>query len=569
MPVRPFAIAAAICGGLAVQTAHADTALLLVNDRYAHAQNLRDARPVEDLRADLLDAGFDVITVSDGDGANLRDGVARLMETGEQERILIAAVGHFVRSHSDSWLLGTQADEPSLATVGGYGFSLSVLMEVAANAPGQAVVMVGLERRRIALGAGVSTGIGGIDPPQGVTVLAGAPDDLAAFASSYLLVPGTDLTEAVDDAGTLRAFGFLSRDVPFIPARVAAPTPGQLPEIPQTPTQPSADEVALWNAAEELDTVGAYRAYLTRYPNGFFALDAGARVDRFETDPTALAEAAEEALSLSRDQRQHIQRSLTVLDFNTRGIDGIFGSGTRNAIRGWQSSRGFAVTGYLDAPQVTTLGEQASDRVAELEQAAREAQEAQDRADRAFWQVTGQGATEDGLRTYLDRYPDGIFAEQAEQRLDQYDRAARAEAEARDRAAWDVARTTDTVPALQGYLTGNPSGAFRDQAQARINQLTGAGGTYTPQQIAQFEAIEAQMNLPPVTRSLMEQRLTALGLEPGRIDGRFDDSTRRAIRRYQQARGMDVTGYLNQVVAVRLLAETVGVILQPRQLGGQ
>ncbi|WP_461429188.1 peptidoglycan-binding domain-containing protein [Gymnodinialimonas sp.] len=566
MSFRPLAVAAALFSGLTAQAALADTALLMVNDRYAHAQNLRDARPVENLRARLLDAGFNVIVVSDGDGADLREGLSRLLQSGEEERILIAAVGHFARSTTDCWLLGSQANQPSLATVGGDGLSLSVLMEVAANAPGRSIVMLGLERRRIELGPGVSAGVGRIDAPQGVTVLAGAPDDLAAFATNYVLIPGTDMTEAVAQAGNLRAFGFLSSTVPFVPQATVARPPEQPPVQPPSPTQPGADETALWNAALELDTVGAYRAYLARYPNGFFSVDARARVNAFENDPTAIARAAEEALGLDRNQRQQIQRSLSILEYDTRGIDGIFGTGTRNAIRGWQASRGFTVTGYLDGPQVNALGQQAAVRAAELEEAARQAQEAQERADRAYWQVTGQGASEDGLRAYLDRYPDGLFAEQAEARLDEFERIARAEAEARDRAAWDVARTTDTVQALRAYLNENPNGAFRQQARARIDQLTGNGGGLTPQQIAQLEAQEAALNLPPVTRSLIEQRLTVLGLEPGRVDGRFNNRTRRAIRRYQQARGMDVTGYLNQAVVVRLLAETVGGILQQNGL---
>lgn len=562
MTLRPLALLAALFSGFTAQVAQADTALLLVNDRYPHAQNLRQARPVEQLQARLRDAGFDVITVSDGDGGNMREGLLRLLQADEDERILIAAVGHFARSSSETWLLGSHVNQPSLASVGADGLSLSVLLEVASAAPGQAVVMLGLERRRIDLGVGLGVGVGRIDAPQGVTVLAGSPEDLATFSASYLLVPGTDLAQTLTESHGLRAFGFLSSAVPFIPAATVVPGPNQPPTIPPAQTQPSADENALWGAAVELDTVGAYRAYLARYPYGFFAVDARARVNEFENDPVALAQAAEAALGLNRQQRQQIQRSLSILEFDTNGIDGIFGGGTRNAIRGWQSSRGFIVTSYLDGPQINALGQQASVRAAELEEAARQAREAQERADRAYWQVTGQGSTEEGLRAYLERYPDGLYAEQAEQRIDQIERAARAEAEARDRAAWDVARGADTVPALRGYLNDFPNGAFRQQARARIDQLTGGGGGLTPQQIAQLEAREAALNLPAVTRSLIEQRLHVLGLEPGRIDGRFNNRTRRAIRRYQQARGLDVTGYLNQTVVVRLLAETVSGILQ-------
>jgi peptidoglycan hydrolase-like protein with peptidoglycan-binding domain len=55
---------------------------------------------------------------------------------------------------------------------------------------------------------------------------------------------------------------------------------------------------------------------------------------------------------------------------------------------------------------------------------------------------------------------------------------------------------------------------------------------------------------------LIEQRLDALGLKPGEIDGEFDKSTRRAIRRYQQSRDIPVTGYLSQQTVVRILADS-------------
>ncbi len=555
----PFvALAAGLIASLIPMTASADTALLLVNDRYPNAQNLREARPVENLGIHLRNAGFDVIFVSDGDGEDLRQGLSRLLEADERERIVIAVVGHFARSSSDSWLLGVDADEPSLATVSGDGLSLSVLMEVAANAPGRSIVMLGLERRRIELGTGLGAGVSHIDAPQGVTVLAGAPEDIAAFTTQSLLVPGTDLDAALSNSQGLRAFGFLSPDVAFLEAA----SPLQLQPQPPAPNQPGPDEIALWNAAVELNTLGAYRAYLNRYPGGFFAVDARTQVNGFENDPASIAEGIENTLGLSRQQRQQIQRSLSILDYNTRGIDGIFGPDTRNAIRGWQTARGFLVTGYLDVPQINALGSQAAVRTAELEAQARAAREAQERADRAYWQVTGQGTSEAGLRAYLQRYPDGLFAERAEERIDQIDRAVRAEAAARDRAAWDVARNTDTIPALQFYLVEWEEGAFAAQAAARINQLSGGGGGYTQQQIAAFAQAEQNLNLPPVTRSLIEQRLAVLGLEPGRVDGRFDERSRRAIRRYQQARGLDATGYLDQRSVVRLLAETVGGILR-------
>ncbi|WP_416914937.1 MAG: peptidoglycan-binding domain-containing protein [Roseicyclus sp.] len=57
---------------------------------------------------------------------------------------------------------------------------------------------------------------------------------------------------------------------------------------------------------------------------------------------------------------------------------------------------------------------------------------------------------------------------------------------------------------------------------------------------------------------LVEQRLAAVGLDPGRADGVIDRQTRIAIRAYQEGRGLAPTGYLDQITVVRLLAEAIG-----------
>ena len=57
-----------------------------------------------------------------------------------------------------------------------------------------------------------------------------------------------------------------------------------------------------------------------------------------------------------------------------------------------------------------------------------------------------------------------------------------------------------------------------------------------------------------VLRLLVENRLAAAGQDPGGIDGRFDRTTRRAIRRFQRDQGLTVTGYVTQATMVRLLA---------------
>ncbi|HEX9858646.1 MAG TPA: peptidoglycan-binding domain-containing protein, partial [Paracoccaceae bacterium] len=70
----------------------------------------------------------------------------------------------------------------------------------------------------------------------------------------------------------------------------------------------------------------------------------------------------------------------------------------------------------------------------------------------------------------------------------------------------------------------------------------------------QAKAAEAALGLSPMARQLVESRLASLEFNPGPADGTFDDTTRRAIRRFQRARGLPVTGYVTQETMVALMS---------------
>ena len=223
----------------------------------------------------------------------------------------------------------------------------------------------------------------------------------------------------------------------------------------------------------------------------------------------------------------------------------------------WQAANGYPATSYLTGPQIERLDSQARVRAAELEEQARQERLAEERRDRAYWDATGQGQDEAGLRAYLAEFPEGLFAEVARARLEEIEAAQRAEAEAEQRAFWDDVQADDSIAAYENYLDRFPDGPFASAAQARIEALRRQTDV-----VARAEAEERALNLPAFTRVLVERALLDQGYVPGDVDGQFDDNTRRALRQYQNSRQLPATGYLTQDTVVRLLAGGIGAIVQ-------
>ena len=68
------------------------------------------------------------------------------------------------------------------------------------------------------------------------------------------------------------------------------------------------------------------------------------------------------------------------------------------------------------------------------------------------------------------------------------------------------------------------------------------------------EEVESSLALEHGTRRLVQHGLASLGYAPGPADGLFGKRTREAIRRYQEAKGLDATGYLTAAQSQALAA---------------
>lgn len=542
--LKRFAVAA-LALSLSAQALWADVTLMIVNERYAALPRARAAAEVLGAERDLARAGFRTDVGTDLSAAAMRAALAALtdrLRSGTDERVIIAFAGYAVHGAQGVWLLGTDTRSADLATLDATGVRLDTILAIAGERQGGALIAIadlGFPGRP---GPGLTAGLPvELSVPQGVTVARGPARSLAAFLREAGQ-PGVNLVRASSRDRALTLEGFVPPFAVFVPDVASATTP--IPPAPQPPADP--DQVA-WDEARGIGTLEAYQTYLDQFPRGRFARDAQAQVDRLDNTP----ERIEARLNLTRDERRAVQRHLALLGFDPRGIDGVFGAGSRGAIGSWQRREGLVATGFLDRDQIHRLAQQAARRAAELEAEARERQAEQERQDRAFWRDTGAGRDEAGLRAYLDRFPDGIFGQIARDRLAEIDAQRRAEAQARDRAAWDAAVAQDTVPAYDRYLAEMPGGAFADQARTRIAELTAP-----PEPVFDLDAARAEENalqLPRLTLVLLEQRLAFSGFDPGLIDGELDGDARRAIRQFQRANGLAPTGFLTQDAVARLL----------------
>ena len=530
---------------LALPASASGLVLIIANERHDHMRDARGAAQVLALENRFNDAGFTVDLATDLAAPTMRAALASLSERIERhghERVIIIFSGYVLNSAQGAWLLGSDARSPDLARIDDAGLRLETALAVAGVLQGGAIVAIADAGYPGRPSAGLQAGMPSqVTVPQGVTLVSGPVERVTAYLRAAAR-PGANLREVGSSTRGLQMQGFLPPYLSFLPSG----------------HEPARDaEARAWTRAADEDSVEAYRAFLEDFPDGEFADQARAGIERLEFSP----ERVEEALGLSRDERRAVQRELTLLGFDPRGIDGIIGPATRAALRAWQRNNGFDPHGYLDREQLIELAAQAARRAAELEAEARERQAEAERRDRAFWRETGASGEESGLRAYLQRYPEGIFSSVARQRLQEIEEE-RARARAlRDSAAWDAARARDTVAAYRRYLADNPAGAYVAQAEDRIAVLEGRDrpGFDQPGR-AEIDAARAQeqaLNLPRFTRVMVQRRLARMGYDPGPIDGEFDRDTRRAIRAWQRDLGVPATGFLDQGLMVRIMAEGV------------
>ena len=212
---------------------------------------------------------------------------------------------------------------------------------------------------------------------------------------------------------------------------------------------------------------------------------------------------AEESLGLDRAARRQVQEGLQAAGFDPGGADGLFGPRTRAAIRSWQSSLGARATGYLDGASVAALRSSVAAQrtlrqrepagavttsapVPTAPPAVSAAQQQPPAAgpemELVFWQSIANSATPAEFEAYLRRFPDGMFSDLAQIRLEALRAASNAGPVSAARPAGEVgspasgSRVSGAGGAAGVGAPRRPGDVFRDCAECPEMVVLAGGG---------------------------------------------------------------------------------------------
>lgn len=233
-------------------------------------------------------------------------------------------------------------------------------------------------------------------------------------------------------------------------------------------------------------------------------------------------------------------------------------------------------------------------------QQIREADNRLFRKEREFWADAQRLDTRRDYRSYLDRYPRGRFVSQARRRINELNIERRREVQSDHLDAWSDARQTDTIEAYEAYLRIYPNSRHASDARKRLKKLRKkkTGGVSEADMAAwrqaqivdsirgyeayiqQFpdgdfvrdakahlaelrrsrpnpddnlSAFEKQYLAAPGAISRLQQWLLQAGYGTGPSTGLMNEQTRDAIRRLQGKHGREMTGYIDQWTAQKLM----------------
>lgn len=381
-----------------------DVALVVVNADYRDLADFDASRRGELVRDALAAAGFEVTLINNATSGALLSALRRMSLSPDPNAAAVFYFSGYARQmRGRNLMLAKNARPRQSFDFVTQGIDLAAVQRALENAGGRMQLLVldgaypeptldGLEgvepglappspgsRSTIVLSAPPGTMLAG---PQGgaelaeafVTALARPEEPMAVLSARFL-------AEADRRAGrklvvSLGAEANLPLLAPAEPVPEPEPEPEPQAALPEPQPEPQPTPVPEPEAAPEPvvrrpepepvpepeaeapQTVTTGAGAGSEQSTGFVAAPRTEPVPEPETPPVTAALSPEEfEATLSFDDRRQIQLALRALGLYQFGIDGLFGPGTRRAIKTFQRLRGFEDTGLINAAQREVLFE--------------------------------------------------------------------------------------------------------------------------------------------------------------------------------------------------------------------
>lgn len=408
--IRIGLVVAFILAVAAPPVAAGQHALVIGNGDYTNLEPLQSARPAA-LRVEQLmrEKGFTVSMATDATNGAMRAAIqafAQRLAAGDTAFVFYS--GHAFQLMDRNYLVPVNADLRSRLDLIAQAVDIASILNAMQRVPlrlGALFIDAAFETDFAKSGDGMKGGLAPIevDTNDWVVMLAAQPNRVFPIRPGQTTLFGraliTELSkldtmldtlidsvaERVRRASAGRQTVWVSSTLTGAPVPLREPEPGASPTPtvqapPPTPTVPSpaaaeppaippgdtprrtgADTI-LWETIADSTDPGVFAAFLARYPDSRHAAAAQERLTALrERQPPATPSTYDlSALiafdqTLSYEERAKVQRHLREMGLYDGAVDGVFGTGTRSAIRAFQERGGSRRTGYLTPEELDSL----------------------------------------------------------------------------------------------------------------------------------------------------------------------------------------------------------------------
>jgi len=145
--------------------------------------------------------------------------------------------------------------------------------------------------------------------------------------------------------------------------------------------------------------------------------------------------------------------------------------------------------------------------------------------DIELWRIVKNSGSKFAYQRYLQKFPNGLFVEEAQDRIERQDSAV------------------------------NETSALNGEIIARLDNRLSQQDEPDPIPRSSPETVEQALRLSNTDRQKIQQALLAIGFDVGTADGDFGPRTRKGLRQFQIASRLPETGYLDASIVKHLLDE--------------